>query len=432
MAVSHDLTDRQQRYLVACFRAYQTLGGVNFKLQAGGFFNHIRAGIEAGFSDAEALDLANLLENKSLLQVRQRSGTLGQNAAVLTSAGRELARELSPPESMPDHEFKDIERLIVLTLAHASMSLAELGRIVSKVCGHEIGVQAACQGLRAAQAVDFMAIGVTDSGEATTVTLTDFGRKLGEQFWQAPLPLTERQQHILVWAFDRVKNSHTTQIDLRSTMPPGYHDIDDAVAVFAQLSELRSPTGRRLVRVKGNIVTVFSEHAAVVERMKRAQSPGDESSDAMALRKQQSENVGPKLSETHRQYAQETLHELDSTARAERRLRGEKLAEFGPREEAPAAMQRPLETKAPSPDERAPHIVVYGNLIQQHGGHMAVDQNQNVAGRDQNVSGGTQNIAGGNVATGNQVSAGRDAKVEQAESVIEKLWAWTKKLIGMG
>src|SRR5258706_604538 len=87
------LTKRQTEFILACFKAQQAQQGT---FGDPGYFNHVRAGIDAGFSKGECFDLVHLLAEykPSLMEVHRTSKEIEGNVSGMTGAGREVAGEI--------------------------------------------------------------------------------------------------------------------------------------------------------------------------------------------------------------------------------------------------------------------------------------------------------------------------------------------------
>lgn len=82
------LSPRQKRYLTACYAAWE---------KDGPFVNHVRAGMDAGFSEQESRDLADMIAKRQppLLTIERDARGIEDCAATVTAEGREFAREIA-------------------------------------------------------------------------------------------------------------------------------------------------------------------------------------------------------------------------------------------------------------------------------------------------------------------------------------------------
>jgi hypothetical protein len=84
--IPKELTSRQERFLLACYAAFE---------KGGSFVNPVRVGMEIGFSEPEARDLWHLLaaHQPQLLTINS-VGAIKNCGGLVTTEGRELAREI--------------------------------------------------------------------------------------------------------------------------------------------------------------------------------------------------------------------------------------------------------------------------------------------------------------------------------------------------
>src|SRR5258706_6622572 len=117
------LTKRQTEFILACFKAQQAQQGT---FGDPGYFNHVRAGIDAGFSKGECFDLVHLLAEykPSLMEVHRTSKEIEGNVSRMTGVGREVAREILAGGAQTDEPttLTDTERRILFEMKRASGS----------------------------------------------------------------------------------------------------------------------------------------------------------------------------------------------------------------------------------------------------------------------------------------------------------------------